>query len=233
MYRSPAKAARGAIERAIASGRPVPIEVLAQAHAQSPEVVRALAQEYAGDDRVEVIAIDNDGEAIEDAREMRVEDIPHVNEQQARAEFQRAVDEAWAAAHFDHAGIHAPNQSAGLRNTRGEGRSARELTSQKSHVDERSAQRRSAQHAANALSGFTPRLYEAFVGHPPPDARSPLLQSYDAKELAQRQQQQEQAQRQKKQQEDKAEQRTRADAEVGGFTLTGSDRPADVAEAHI
>ena len=111
VYRSPAKAAQGAIERAIASGRPVPVDVLAQAHANAPRVVKALAQEYAGHEKVEIIFIHNDGESLADAFVAPVEEIPDVDEQEARRAFESAVDAAWRAHHAPV--IHPdPGQSA-------------------------------------------------------------------------------------------------------------------------
>src|SRR3546814_9749051 len=69
----------GAIGRAVRSGRPVPVAVLAEAHAGAPKVVKALAEEYAGDDRVSFTFIWNDG-AITDAREIKVEEVPDVDQ---------------------------------------------------------------------------------------------------------------------------------------------------------
>lgn len=214
-YRSPANATRGAIERAIASGRPVPIEVLAQAHAQSPEVVRALAREYADHKRVEIVFIHNDGASLADAFVAPTQEIPHVDEQQARQAFKDAVESAWRAA--QGAAVHPDTGQPAF--------------TERAAVSASAAQGGNAADS-DALSGFTPRLYEAFIGHPPPDAQPPLLQSYDAQELARRQQEQEAAERARQTADAQAEQKARADAEVGSFTLTGSDRPADVAQAH-
>src|SRR5579883_246227 len=93
VYRSPEKSAAGAIGRAIEKGRPVPIEALAKAHANAPEVVRALAQEYNGNPRVQIIAIHNDGQKS-DAHLMPIEDIPHVEQGSAEAAFQSELDRA-------------------------------------------------------------------------------------------------------------------------------------------
>ena len=153
VYRSPAKAAQGAIERAIASGRPVPVDVLAQAHANAPRVVKALAQEYAGHEKVEIIFIHNDGESLADAFVAPVEEIPDVDEQEARRAFESAVDAAWRAHHAPV--IHPdPGQSA---------------FAGRAPVPASAAQRRDAS-GANALGagGFSAKLYEAFTGHAPP-----------------------------------------------------------------
>lgn len=59
----------------------------------------------------------------------------------------------------------------------------------------------------------------------------PALQSYTAEEVAAREVAQNQAEQQRVREERDAEQRAQADAERDSFTLTGSDRAADVAEA--
>src|SRR3546814_4541364 len=83
----------GAIGRAVRSGRPVPVAVLAEAHAGAPKVVKALAEEYAGDDRVSFTFIWNDG-AITDAREIKVEEVPDVDQAQAERIFREALEVA-------------------------------------------------------------------------------------------------------------------------------------------
>ena len=153
VYRSPAKAAQGAIERAIASGRPVPVDVLAQAHANAPRVVKALAQEYAGHEKVEIIFIHNDGESLADAFVAPVEEIPDVDEQEARRAFESAVDAAWRA---HHAPVIHPD-------------SGQSAFAGRAPVLASAAQRRDAS-GGNTLGagGFSAKLYEAFTGHAPP-----------------------------------------------------------------
>ena len=169
VYRSPAKAAQGAIERAIASGRPVPVDVLAQAHANAPRVVKALAQEYAGHEKVRVLAIYNDGDSLADARLMRVEEIPDVDEQDARRQFERAVDAAWRRFHPLYPSLHETDSREGLRDARGEGAAGRAREIQRQPVPA-SSQGRRAQQDSDALGagGFSAKLYEAFTGHAPP-----------------------------------------------------------------
>lgn len=169
VYRSPAKAAQGAIERAIASGRPVPVDVLAQAHANAPRVVKALAQEYDGHEKVRVLAIHNDGDSLADARLMRVEEIPDVDEQDARRQFERAVDAAWRRFHPLYPGLHETDSREGLRDARGEGAAGRAREIQRQPVPASAAQGRDAS-GGNALGagGFSAKLYEAFTGHAPP-----------------------------------------------------------------
>jgi len=58
-----------------------------------------------------------------------------------------------------------------------------------------------------------------------------VLTSYTPEEVTQRQDQQEQAELQRQQQDRESEQRAQADAERNDFTLTGSNRDADVAAA--
>src|SRR3546814_1059575 len=93
VYRSPENSVDGAAGRAVRSGRPVPVAVLAEAHAGAPKVVKALAEEYAGDDRVSFTFIWNDG-AITDAREIKVEEVPDVDQAQAERIFREALEVA-------------------------------------------------------------------------------------------------------------------------------------------
>ena len=97
VYRSPEKSAEGAIQRAIATGRPVPIDVLAEAHAQSGQVVKTLAREYNNNKRVHIRAIWNDGDSLQEARLIPTEEIPHVTQAQAYQSFRAAVEAAQAA----------------------------------------------------------------------------------------------------------------------------------------
>src|SRR3546814_19469607 len=64
-----------------------------EAHAGAPKVVKALAEEYAGDDRVSFTFIWNDG-AITDAREIKVEEVPDVDQAQAERIFREALEVA-------------------------------------------------------------------------------------------------------------------------------------------
>ena len=93
VYRSPENSAASALSRAISSGRPVPVSVLAEAHAKAGAVVKALAEEYADDARVEIIAFDNDGEAGK-AKRMPLSAVPEVNQDEAESIFRAALDEA-------------------------------------------------------------------------------------------------------------------------------------------
>lgn len=94
VYRSPEKSAEGAIQRAIDTGRPVPIDVLAEAHAQSGQVVKALAQAYNADERVSIRAIWNDGDSLDSTRLFSIEEIPDVSQEQAERAFRSALDRA-------------------------------------------------------------------------------------------------------------------------------------------
>lgn len=60
---------------------------------------------------------------------------------------------------------------------------------------------------------------------------SPILESYTEEEIRQREAEQQEAREAEAEQRRQEEQRARADEQVGDFTLTGSDRPADVAMA--
>ena len=153
------------IECAIASGRPVPVDVLAQAHANAPRVVKALAREYAGHEKVQVFAIHNDGDSIADARLMRVEEIPDVDEQDARRQFERAVDAAYRRANPATA-LERAARDGRLDDDAG-GSGARQT--QRAQVPA-SSQGRRAQQDSDALGagGFSAKLYEAFTGHAPP-----------------------------------------------------------------
>lgn len=93
VYRSPANSAESAIGRAIKARRPVPVDVLAEAHTNAPEVVKALLARYDGNEDVSVLLIDNNGPK-ESVHFMSPEDIPDVNESQARQVFLEAVEQA-------------------------------------------------------------------------------------------------------------------------------------------
>ncbi|MDY4297511.1 MULTISPECIES: zeta toxin family protein [unclassified Xanthomonas] len=93
VYRSPQNSVEGAIGRAIRTGRPVPVSVLAEAHANAPKVVRALAEEYTGDGRVSITAINNDG-PMGTAFEIPIEEIPDVDQRSAERTFRAALDDA-------------------------------------------------------------------------------------------------------------------------------------------
>src|SRR3546814_18726990 len=64
-----------------------------EAHAGAPKVVKALAEEYAGDDRVSFTFIWHDG-AITDAREIKVEEVPDVDQAQDERIFREALEDA-------------------------------------------------------------------------------------------------------------------------------------------
>lgn len=93
VYRPPELAVQGVITRAIETGRPVPIDALAKAHAGAPEVVKAIAKLYDGDARVNILAFDNSG-AMGEAKPSPVEKIPHVSEQNTLDTFASAFDRA-------------------------------------------------------------------------------------------------------------------------------------------
>lgn len=100
VYRSPENSAATAIQRAIDGRRPVPVEVLAQAHSGAPEVVKAINNKYADDERVSVVAINNDG-AKGEAHPMPVEEIPDVQQEQALEAFRGAIKDAREAGRLD------------------------------------------------------------------------------------------------------------------------------------
>lgn len=100
VYRSPENSAASAIGRAIRGRRPVPVSVLAEAHANAGKVVKALAQEYADNAEVEIIAINNDGE-MQDAERMSISSIPEVSQDEAESVFRAALEEARAAGQLD------------------------------------------------------------------------------------------------------------------------------------
>lgn len=94
VYRSSDKAAAGVIQRAAEEGRPVPIEALAEAHEKAAQVVKTLAREYHGNERVDIQAIWNDGDDPAQARFIPLEEVPHVNRTDAESVFRRRVEEA-------------------------------------------------------------------------------------------------------------------------------------------
>jgi hypothetical protein len=96
VYRPPELAIQGVIQRAAQEGRPVPIDALAQAHANAPETVRAIAQHYNGDARVRIQAVDNSGPAGTPVRPIPLQEIPRVHESSALRTFSDAIDGAHA-----------------------------------------------------------------------------------------------------------------------------------------
>lgn len=68
VYRPYEAAVRGVIHRAVESGRTVPLNVLAADHIGAPETVLRLAREHAGNERVQVLVIDNSSDDVRQAR---------------------------------------------------------------------------------------------------------------------------------------------------------------------
>lgn len=114
VYRSPEKSADGAVERAARTGRPVPVDVLAQAHAGARKVVEELQQEYNGDGRVEIVAVWNNGQES-DSRPTALQEVPHVDEDQARQAFREAASRSYASGKISRATFEAflPGRSGG------------------------------------------------------------------------------------------------------------------------
>lgn len=99
VYRTPLLALKGAIQRAAGkeNGRIVPTWALAEAHANAPDVVRALAKEYDGDRRVTFTILDNSG-TKEEVKEVGVADIPEVpSEQDLKRQFDEYIQAEHAA----------------------------------------------------------------------------------------------------------------------------------------
>jgi predicted ABC-type ATPase len=59
VHRSFEDAVRGVIDRAVETGRAVPLNVLAADHANAPQTVLHLTRDYAGNERVQIFVIDN------------------------------------------------------------------------------------------------------------------------------------------------------------------------------
>jgi len=96
VYRSPEKSVEGAIDRAIAKGRPVPVDALAEAHANAATTVKTLDKEYGNNSQVRITAYWNDGN-ISDIRKIPTQEIPHVDQKQAEQIFRAAVESANSA----------------------------------------------------------------------------------------------------------------------------------------
>lgn len=111
VYRSPEKAAEGAIRRAGETGRTVPISALASSHANAAQVLKQLAKQYNGDERVRIEAFWNDGEE-QDAHMIKIEDIPNVTQERAEAAFAEATATAYSRGWID------PKQYAGFGGAR-------------------------------------------------------------------------------------------------------------------
>lgn len=163
VYRSPQNSVAGAIDRAIETGRPVPVSALAEGHANSPKVVKALAQEYHGDDRVRFRILWNDG-SVNEAREISIKEIPNVDQNQAESIFRNAVESARESGRIDQELYTAFTNPEHLRSNAG------------SH-----ASSRPEQSSQVPLSGQDADLNQAARGSYNPDTRTiALLNGADA-----------------------------------------------------
>ncbi|WCE04421.1 zeta toxin family protein [Pseudoxanthomonas sp. JBR18] len=102
-YRDPVEALRGgALPRAMrmaaeqGTGRTVPIAEHAKTHAGSAKVIRQLAERYAGDDRVEVVAVDN-SRGRNAAVLAPLESLPEVEQTRLYEDLRASLEEARAA----------------------------------------------------------------------------------------------------------------------------------------
>lgn len=120
VYRSPVKSVEGAINRAIRIRRPVPVEVMAEAHAKSPRVVEALNLRYYNDDRVEIIGIFNDGNPDEVQLFNVADGVPNVDQTETESLFREHAERARDDGRMDAAlargfGIPEMGKKAGQR----------------------------------------------------------------------------------------------------------------------
>ncbi len=102
-YRDPVEALRGgALPRAMrmaseqGTGRTVPIAEHAKTHAGSAKVIRQLAERYAGDDRVEVVAVDN-SRGRNAAALAPLDSLPVVEDNRLHEDLRASLEEARAA----------------------------------------------------------------------------------------------------------------------------------------
>ncbi|MBR4878055.1 MAG: zeta toxin family protein, partial [Rhodocyclaceae bacterium] len=181
VYCAPENAAKLAIGRAIRHGRPVPVSVMAETHSQALQTVRAIAEDFKGDERVMVIAIDNNGNKVDDAYVTDLEEIPEVNYDDAKHKFEHFVDATWQrqqqAAADEHTGTASPS---GVQADNGEAAPGAEADAARASVVEStgrlgdatipgSPQSGRARGDRDAVTGtLTPELYRAFMRHEPP-----------------------------------------------------------------
>ena len=180
VYCAPENAAKLAIGRAIRHGRPVPVSVMAETHSQALQTVRAIAEDFKGDERVMVIAIDNNGNKVDDAYVTDLEEIPEVNYDDAKHKFEHFVDATGQrqqqAAADEHTGTASPS---GVQADNGEAAPGAEADAARASVVEStgrlgdatipgSPQSGRARGDRNAVGTLTPELYRAFMGHEPP-----------------------------------------------------------------
>lgn len=172
VYRSPENAAASAIERALEpNGRPVPVNELAKAHANSLKTVRALAEEFKNNPNFKVIAIDNNGK-MEDVHITDINQIPEVNYVAAKRAFVAAVDAAWAGA---DAGRVRSDSGEGAQNGQPDAGRDGAVGGVQQHAGAAvrgGAERGNPQQGADAVTGqprqLTAALYKAFTGREPP-----------------------------------------------------------------
>ena len=172
VYRSPENAAASAIERALEpNGRPVPVNELAKAHANSLKTVRALAEEFKNNPNFKVIAIDNNGK-MEDVHITDINQIPEVNYVAAKRAFVAAVDAAWAGA---DAGRVRSDSGEGAQNGQPDAGRDGAVGGVQQHAGAAvrgGTEKGNPQQGADAVTGqprqLTAALYKAFTGREPP-----------------------------------------------------------------
>jgi hypothetical protein len=86
----------GALPRAMRMGRTVPLREHARTHQGSAETVRALAQKYAGDERVQILAVDN-SRGKDAARLVSLDDLPKADYTDLEVKLREALDQEHAA----------------------------------------------------------------------------------------------------------------------------------------
>jgi hypothetical protein len=86
----------GALPRAMRMGRTVPLREHARTHQGAAETVRALAEKYAGDERVSIRAVDN-SRGKDNARLASLDELPQVDYTGLEVKLHEALDQEHAA----------------------------------------------------------------------------------------------------------------------------------------
>ncbi len=96
VYRDPVEALTGgALPRAMRSGRTAPLDVLQKSHTGSRKVIDQLAEKYAGDDRVTIVAIDN-SRGKNNAAVVALDQIPQISDTGLGEKLNEALENAYA-----------------------------------------------------------------------------------------------------------------------------------------
>lgn len=131
VYRDPVEALTGgALPRAMSDGRTAPLSVLQESHTGSRKVIEQLAQKYANDERVSIIAIDN-SRGAGNAEIIALDKIPQISDTGLKEKLNEALENARAQGTITEqiyratAGLPAADDTQGVVGGAGQGTSER------------------------------------------------------------------------------------------------------------